>query len=332
MPGGRRRRHRLRHDRRPDPVHAAIRPARPAGASCGSRSSAPIPLSAGGYNRKIAPPPSRGSRSSRRSPRRTGSTRRVRGQLGAAARLARQRQPLHRGQRSTRPDRVWLFLHSGCRGVGNKIASTTSRSRKRLTEQWWITLPDPDLAYLVEGTAEFDALHPRAAVGAALRAAQPRGDDGPRRRGSLGEWIGAPVERAGADQLPPQLHRSRRRTSASEVWLSRKGAIRRDAGELGLIPGSMGTASYVVEGQGQPASLNSSPHGAGRQYSRSAARQTFTHEQLREAMAASSTATPTRSSTRSRRRTRTSTRSWRTPRDLVEVRHTLRQIVNVKGD
>ena len=94
----------------------------------------------------------------------------------------------------------------------------------------------------------------------------------------------------------------------NEVWVSRKGAIEATAGRPGLIPGSMGTASYVVAGLGNPLALNSSPHGAGRAYSRSKARQTFTHDQLREAMAASSTATPTRSSTRSRRPTRTSTR------------------------
>ena len=70
-----------------------------------------------------------------------------------------------------------------------------------------------------------------------------------------------------------------------DVWLSRKGAIEASVGKAGLIPGSMGTASYVVEGLGFAPSLNSAPHGAGREYSRSAARRTFTHEQLRTAMA-----------------------------------------------
>ena len=68
------------------------------------------------------------------------------------------------------------------------------------------------------------------------------------------------------------------------VWVSRKGAIRAETGDPGLIPGSMGTASYVVEGLGNAASLNSSPHGAGREYSRKAARKTFSLDELKEAM------------------------------------------------
>src|SRR5260370_6247890 len=72
---------------------------------------------------------------------------------------------------------------------------------------------------------------------------------------------------------------------SGHVWLSRKGAIDASAGKPGLIPGSMGTRSYVVTGKGNPLSLNSSPHGAGREYSRSAARRTFSRAQLDEAMA-----------------------------------------------
>jgi tRNA-splicing ligase RtcB len=119
---------------------------------------------------------------------------------------------------------------------------------------------------------------------------------------------------------------------SGHVWLSRKGAIDASSGMPGLIPGSMGTRSYVVTGKGSPLSLNSSPHGAGREYSRSAARRAFSLEQLEEAMQGI---------------------EWRRTdafldeipaaykdvdvvmadaADLVEVRHTLRQIVNVKGD
>ena len=75
---------------------------------------------------------------------------------------------------------MWLFLHSGSRGVGNKIAQHHIAVAKRLAAQWWIDLPDPDLAYLVEGTPEFTQYIARAPVGAALRPPQPGGDDGPR--------------------------------------------------------------------------------------------------------------------------------------------------------
>ena len=78
--------------------------------------------------------------------------------------------------------------------------------------------------------------------------------------------------------------RARSRGHAGHVWLSRKGAIDASEGKPGLIPGSMGTRSYVVTGKGNKLSLNSSPHGAGREYSRSAARRTFTRAQLDKAM------------------------------------------------
>ena len=118
-----------------------------------------------------------------------------------------------------------------------------------------------------------------------------------------------------------------------EVWLSRKGAISAREGQLGLIPGSMGTASYVVVGKGNVPSLMSSPHGAGRNHSRTAARQ-----------AVHPGATSTRGWPGSRGGTRDAfldehpdaykpiDRVMADAADLVEVRHTLRQIVNVKGD
>src|SRR5919202_2897623 len=75
------------------------------------------------------------------------------------------------------------------------------------------------------------------------------------------------------------------RHDGEDLWVSRKGAIEARRGQPGLIPGSMGTRSYVVTGKGNPLSLNSSPHGAGRNYSRSAARKRFTRADLRAAMA-----------------------------------------------
>lgn len=121
------------------------------------------------------------------------------------------------------------------------------------------------------------------------------------------QWVGGEVERREEidcqhNHTEPEHHYGR------DVWLSRKGAINAEQGRPGLIPGSMGTASYVVTGKGNPVSLNSAPHGAGREYSRTRARRTFTAEDLRRAWRVSSTATPTPSSTRSPRPTRTSTR------------------------
>ena len=117
-----------------------------------------------------------------------------------------------------------------------------------------------------------------------------------------------------------------------QVWLSRKGAIDAAEGVLGLIPGSMGDASYVVVGKGNRLALNSSPHGAGRSYSRSAARRTFTHEQLRAAMAGIEYRDTDAFIDEIPAAYKPIDQVMADAADLVEIRHTLRQIVNVKGD
>ena len=114
--------------------------------------------------------------------------------------------------------------------------------------------------------------------------------------------------------------------------MSRKGAIDASAGTPGLIPGSMGTRSYVVTGKGSRLALNSSPHGAGREYSRKPPGRRSAGPSSRRPWRASSGAGPARSSTRSRLPTRTIDVVMDDAKDLVEIRHTLRQIVNVKGD
>jgi tRNA-splicing ligase RtcB len=98
------------------------------------------------------------------------------------------------------------------------------------------------------------------------------------------------------------------------------------------IPGSMGTASYVVVGKGNALSLNSSPHGAGRQYSRSKARKTFTHEQLRQAMEGIEYRDTDAFLDEIPAAYKDIDVVMADAADLVEVRHTLRQFVNVKGD
>ncbi len=117
-----------------------------------------------------------------------------------------------------------------------------------------------------------------------------------------------------------------------DVWLSRKGAISAKAGEAGLIPGSMGTASYVVEGLGNRLALESSPHGAGRVYSRSAARRTFTIDQLREAMRGIEFRDTPAFLDEIPQAYKPIDQVMADAADLVSVRHTLHQLVNVKGD
>lgn len=227
-------------------------------------------------------------------------------------------------------DRVWLFLHPGSRGVGNKIAQHHIKVAQRLAKQWWIELPNPDLAYLVEGSPEFTRYI------AELRWAQHfallnREEMMDRVIRQVSEWVGTPVEERQRINCHHNFTESEEHFG-KRVWVSRKGAIQADVGRPGLIPGSMGTASYVVEGLGDTMSLNSSPHGAGREYSRSKARKTFTHEQLREAMVGIEFRDTDAFIDEIPQAYKPIDRVMADAAPLVKVRHTLRQIVNVKGD
>lgn len=226
--------------------------------------------------------------------------------------------------------RVWLFLHSGSRGVGNKIAQKHIRVARDLCATRWIELPDRDLAYLTEDTDEFwDYIgQMRWAQSYALLNREEMMDRVVRQ---FSEWVQGDVERQ--EEINCHHNYTEQETHfGKQVWLSRKGAINAERGRPGLIPGSMGTASYVVDGKGNPVSLNSAPHGAGREYSRSRARKTFTREQLREAMAGIEYRDTDAFIDEIPAAYKDIDRVMADAADLVEVRHTLRQIVNVKGD
>jgi tRNA-splicing ligase RtcB len=161
--------------------------------------------------------------------------------------------------------------------------------------------------------------------------------------GCLAAWMDLPVRRDEiiqchhnyTEQMSPDLlrhWRSRPHDRYGHVWLSRKGAIDASEGKPGLIPGSMGAASYVVEGKGNKLSLNSSPHGAGRSYSRSAARKTFTREQLDAAMKGIEWGRSDAFLDEIPGAYKPIDQVMADAADLVEVKHTLRQIVNVKGE
>jgi tRNA-splicing ligase RtcB (3'-phosphate/5'-hydroxy nucleic acid ligase) len=227
-------------------------------------------------------------------------------------------------------DRVWLFLHSGSRGVGNRLAQRHIKIAQALARKSSIQLPDRDLAYLVEGTEEFWA-YIRDLRWAQHFALLNREEMMHRVIDCVQDWTGQSVE-ASETVNTHHNYTSRETHFGKKVWLSRKGAIDASAGVPGLIPGSMGTRSYVVTGKGNRLALNSSPHGAGRLYSRSAARKTFSRRQLDSAMQGIEW-----------RRTDAFLDEipgaykdvdvvMRDAADLVEIRHTLRQIVNVKGD
>lgn len=227
-------------------------------------------------------------------------------------------------------DRVWLFLHSGSRGVGNKIAARHIKVAQQQMKKWWITLPDPDLAYLVEGTDEFWA-YTRQMQWAQEFAWLNREEMMDRCVEALSRHVGQAVERL---EVIGCHHNYTRREHhfGRNVWLSRKGAIDASAGTPGLIPGSMGAASYVVVGKGNPVSLHSSPHGAGRNFSRNVARKKFTRESLDAAMEGVAWGRSDAFLDEHPEAYKDIDVVMADAADLVEVRHTLRQVVNVKGD
>jgi tRNA-splicing ligase RtcB len=227
-------------------------------------------------------------------------------------------------------DRVWLFLHSGSRGVGNKIAQHHIAQAQNLMKTSSIKLPDRDLAYFVEGTEHFD--HYMAGLTWAQEFARlNRAEMMARVKAAFERWIGSEI-RVEREVNCHHNYTAKERHFDCDVWLSRKGAIDASRGTWGLIPGSMGTRSYVVQGKGNRLALNSAPHGAGRNYSRTAARKRFTVEQLREAMAGIEYRDTAAFIDEIPQAYKPIEVVMEDAGDLVEVRYELRQIVNVKGD
>jgi tRNA-splicing ligase RtcB len=170
-------------------------------------------------------------------------------------------------------NRVWVMLHSGSRGMGNAIGTYFIALARKDMERNQLQLPDRDLAYFAEGAAHFDDYV--EAVGWAQEYA----------RVNRTEMLDLVLE-ALRRQLPSfevtgeavNCHHNyveRERHYGEDVWLTRKGAIRARAGDLGIIPGSMGARSYIVRGKGSQESFQSCAHGAGRRMSRTQAEKTF---------------------------------------------------------
>lgn len=231
-------------------------------------------------------------------------------------------------------DGVWLFLHSGSRGIGNKLAQHHIKIAKDLCERWYINLPDPDLAYLVEKTPEFDS-YITDLNWAQHFALLNREEMMDRVVKDFAHFMGdgKPAIIDEVERINCHHNFTQQETHyGKSVWVSRKGAIRAEPGDPGLIPGSMGTASYVVAGLGNLVSLNSSPHGAGREYSRTAARKTFSLAELKEAMHGIEFRVTEAFIDEIPAAYKPIDQVMRDAADLVTVRHKLRQLINVKGD
>lgn len=177
---------------------------------------------------------------------------------------------------------VWVMLHSGSRNIGKSLAERHINRAKGLMKKMLIELPDPDLAYLAEGSHEFDQyiadLHWCQAY-----AYQNRIEMMNRVMKDLAHAVNnaEPINRL----LEVNCHHNYTQQETHfgrQVWLTRKGAVKADKGDYGIIPGSMGTKSYIVRGLGNPESFNSCSHGAGRLMSRSEAKRKFTVEDLKK--------------------------------------------------
>ncbi|MGE5467596.1 MAG: RtcB family protein [Ignavibacteria bacterium] len=174
--------------------------------------------------------------------------------------------------------RVWVMLHSGSRGIGNAIGQYFIELARRDAEREQIVLPDRDLAWFGEGSAHFDDY---------VQAVQWAQDYAAANRAAMVDAVLAALAR----HLPPftvtsevvNCHHNyvaREHHYGSDVWVTRKGAIRARRGDLGIIPGSMGAKSYIVRGRGAPESFESCAHGAGRRMSRTQANKAFSAHDL----------------------------------------------------
>ncbi len=228
-------------------------------------------------------------------------------------------------------DQVWIMLHSGSRGLGNRIGSYFIELAKQEMKRFFVQLPDMDLAYLPEGTVHFsdyiDAVsfaqdyamrNRELMMGAVIRALSNSGE--------------VPAFVANLEAV--NCHHNyvaREHHYGKNVLVTRKGAVRARSGDLGIIPGSMGARSYIVRGLGNPESFCSSSHGAGRAMSRGQAKRTFSLEDHAKATAGIECRKDEDVIDETPGAYKPIEDVMKAQSDLVEIVYTLRQVVCVKG-
>jgi tRNA-splicing ligase RtcB len=226
-------------------------------------------------------------------------------------------------------DRVWIMLHSGSRGVGNQIGRYFIELANEDMRRWFITLPDANLAYLPEGTEHFID-YVKALIWAQAFAALNRAVMMERVFDVLAGRLPGLARGAVAVNCHHN-YAAREHHLGRDLWITRKGAVRAGRGELGIIPGSMGARSFIVRGKGNTASYCSCSHGAGRAMSRTEARKRFTLADH----AAATEGVECRKDDAVIDETPMAYKDidavMAAQSDLVEVVHTLRQLVCVKG-
>lgn len=220
---------------------------------------------------------------------------------------------------------VWVVLHSGSRGVGNRLADR----HIRLARQQEQSLEDRDLAYFLEGTPEFNA-YVADMLWAQSYALENRELMLDAALTDLFAFAGAGHE-AGRINCHHNFAQ-REQHEGRWLWITRKGAIRAAKGDMGVIPGSMGTRSYIVRGLGDTESYMSSSHGAGRRMSRNRARRELTEESLVEAMKGKAWNQDAKGLLDEHPLAyKDIDQVMEAQKDLVEIVHTLRGVANYKG-
>ena len=232
-------------------------------------------------------------------------------------------------------DRVWVVLHSGSRGIGNKLAMKHIRIAQKLMDENSIKLKDRDLAYLSETRGEFhkyinDLLW---AQDFALLNREEMMDRIMTELSYVFYTENGHQKQIELERINCHHNFTQRENHFNEdVWITRKGAIQMKTGQKGVIPASMGTRSYIVSGLENKMAYHSAPHGAGRRFSRGEARRRFTMEDFKKAMAGIECRHSAKLIDELPMAYKDIDEVMENSKELVKVDHTLRQVVSIKGD
>lgn len=224
---------------------------------------------------------------------------------------------------------VWIMLHSGSRGIGNRIGMKFIELAKQDMRRLEINLPDRNLAYLQEGTKHFADYV--MAVEWAQRFAFLN------RKIMMNRTISAIRQHLRQVEIVSEVIECHHNYVANErhhgknMWITRKGALRARRGDVGIIPGSMGAKSYIVRGKGSKHSLQSCSHGAGRALSRTEARKRYSAADLRAQTVGVECRKDHNVVDELPAAYKDIDKVMEAQQELVEIVHTLKQIVCVKG-
>ena len=253
---------------------------------------------------------------------------------------ASERAPHHMGTLGTgnhfvevcldEEQRVWVMLHSGSRGIGNRIGTMFIELAKADMRRWFINLPDENLAYIPQGSLMFHD-YMWAVSWAQQFAKQNREIMLDAAMGALAVSVPKPFERTDEAVNCHHNYVAEEHHFGANVFVTRKGAVRARAGDLGIIPGSMGVKSFIVRGKGEPESFHSCSHGAGRKMSRKEALRTITVEDHIKATEGVECRKDAHVIDESPAAYKDIDAVMAAQSELIEVVHTLKQVACIKG-